>query len=107
MNTNGAMVVPAGALFSTSKFIGRPDIRKRINSQMLTVFFLPLVTAAVHTAFAFPIVQKLLAIFNLRNTALSLMVTGVAIVIFGIFYGVIYKITSNAYYSIVCGNKNE
>ena len=83
------------------------DIRKSINSQMLTVFFLPLVTAAVHTAFAFPIVQKLLAIFNLRNTALSLMVTGVAIVIFGIFYGVIYKITSNAYYSIVCGNKND
>lgn len=83
------------------------DIRKSINSQMLTVFFLPLVTAAVHTAFAFPIVQKLLAIFNLRNTALSLMVTGVAIVIFGIFYGVIYKITSNVYYSIVCGNKND
>lgn len=83
------------------------DIRKSINSQMLTVFFLPLVTAAVHTAFAFPIVQKLLVIFNLRNTALSLMVTGVAIVIFGIFYGVIYKITSNAYYSIVCGNKND
>ena len=83
------------------------DIRKSINSQMLTVFFLPLVTAAVHTAFAFPIVQKLLAIFTLRNTALSLMVTGVAIVIFGIFYGVIYKITSNAYYSIVCGNKND
>ena len=83
------------------------DIRKSINSQMLTVFFLPLVTAAVHTAFAFPIVQKLLAIFNLRNTALSLMVTGVAIVIFDIFYGVIYKITSNAYYSIVCGNKND
>ena len=83
------------------------DIRKSINSQMLTVFFLPLVTAAVHTAFAFPIVQKLLAIFNLCNTALSLMVTGVAIVIFGIFYGVIYKITSNAYYSIVCGNKND
>ena len=83
------------------------DIRKSINSQMLTVFFLPLVTAAIHTAFAFPIVQKLLAIFNLRNTALSLMVTGVAIVIFGIFYGVVYKITSNAYYSIVCGNKND
>ena len=83
------------------------DIRRSINSQMLTVFFLPLVTAAIHTAFAFPIVQKLLAIFNLRNTALSLMVTGVAIVIFGIFYGVIYKITSNAYYAIVSGNKDD
>lgn len=83
------------------------DIRRSINSQMLTVFFLPLVTAAIHTAFAFPIVQKLLAIFNLRNTALSLMVTLVAIVIFGIFYGVVYKITSNAYYAIVSGNKDD
>lgn len=83
------------------------DIRRSINSQMLTVFFLPLVTAAIHTAFAFPIVQKLLAIFNLQNTVLSLMVTLAAIVIFGIFYGVVYKITSNAYYSIVCGNKDD
>ena len=83
------------------------DIRRSINSQMLTVFFLPLVTAAIHTAFAFPIVQKLLAIFNLQNTVLSLMVTLVAIVIFGIFYGVVYKITSNAYYAIVSGNKND
>ena len=83
------------------------DIRRSINSQMLTVFFLPLVTAAIHTAFAFPIVQKLLAIFNLQNTVLSLMVTLAAIVIFGIFYGVVYKITSNAYYAIVSGNKND
>ena len=30
------------------------EIRKSINSQMLTVFFLPLVTAGVHLAFAFP-----------------------------------------------------
>ena len=82
------------------------DIRKSINSQMLTVFLLPLVTAALHTAFAFPIVRKLLTMFNMQNTALSLKVTMTAIVIFGIFYGVVYKITSNAYYNIVSGNKN-
>lgn len=81
------------------------DIRNSINSQMLTVFFLPLATAAIHTAFAFSIVQKLLAIFNLYNTTLSLMVTLVTIVIFGIFYGIVYKITSNAYYTIVSGNR--
>ena len=83
------------------------DIRRSINSQMLTVFFLPLVTAAIHTAFAFPIVQKLLAMLNLQNTVLSLMVTLAAIVIFGIFYGVVYKITSNTYYAIVSGNKDD
>ena len=81
------------------------DIRNSINSQMLTVFFLPLATATIHTIFAFSIVQKLLAIFNLYNTALSLTVTLVTIVIFGIFYGIVYKITSNAYYTIVSGNK--
>ncbi len=81
------------------------DIRRSINSQMLTVFFLPLVTAAVHTAFAFPMVQKLLALFNLRNTGLSVLVTGTAIVVFGVFYGAVYKVTSNAYCSIVSGKQ--
>lgn len=81
------------------------DIRKSVNSQMRTVFFLPLVTAAVHIGFAFPIVQKLLAMFNLRNTALSLVVTGVVLLVFGVFYTVIYRVTSNAYYAIVSGAK--
>ncbi|MBR2037521.1 MAG: ABC transporter permease, partial [Lachnospiraceae bacterium] len=44
------------------------DIRQSINSQMLTVFFLPLITATLHVGFAFPMVQKLLIMFNLRNT---------------------------------------
>lgn len=82
------------------------DIRKSINSQMLTVFFLPLITAALHIAFAFPIVQKLLKMFALDNTVLSLIVTGAAIVIFGIFYAIVYCITSNAYYSIVSGRRS-
>ena len=83
------------------------DIRKSINSQMLTVFFLPLITAALHVGFAFPMVQKLLAMFNLRNTMLSMIVTGSAIVVFGIFYAIVYRITSNAYYSIVSGRREQ
>lgn len=83
------------------------DIRKSINSQMLTVFFLPLITAALHVGFAFPMVQKLLVMFNLRNTMLSILVTGIAIVVFGIFYAIVYRITSNAYYAIVSGRKEN
>lgn len=83
------------------------DIRKSINSQMLTVFFLPLITAAFHVGFAFPMVQKLLVMFNLRNTMLSILVTGIAIVVFGIFYVIVYRITSNAYYTIVSGRKEN
>lgn len=85
----------------------RKDIHKSINSQMLTVFLLPFATAVLHTAFAFPMVQKLLALFNLRNTGLMLVTFGVAVLIFGLFYALVYRITSNAYFSIVSGAKEE
>lgn len=85
----------------------RKDIHKSINSQMLTVFLLPFATAVLHTAFAFPMVQKLLALFNLRNTGLMLVTFGVAVLIFGLFYALVYRITSNAYISIVSGAREE
>ena len=81
------------------------DIRKSINSQMLTVFALPLLPAVLHLSFAFPMVQKLLALFNLRNTALMLTVTGITVLAFGLFYALTYKLTAGAYYNIVTGAK--
>ena len=45
------------------------EIRKSINSQILTVFFLPLILAGVHLAFAFPMLQKLLMLFGLTNVS--------------------------------------
>lgn len=83
----------------------KKDIRTSINSQMLTVFFLPLAAAILHLSFAFPMVQKLLALFNLRNVSLMILIMGISILVFGIFYGVIYRVTSNAYYSIVSGRE--
>ena len=83
------------------------DIRKSINSQMMTVFFLPLMTAVLHLAFAFPMVQKLLSLFNLRNVSLMLIVMAAAVLVFGLFYVIIYKVTSNAYVAIVSGGGNE
>ena len=83
----------------------KKEIRKSINSQILTVFFLPLGAAIMHLCFAFPMVQKLLALFNLRNVSLMIWVMGINVLIFGIFYGVIYKVTSNAYYAIVSGKQ--
>lgn len=95
--------------FSIMRKVGMTtaDIRKSVNSQMLTVFFLPLITAAVHTAFAFPMVQRLLALFNMRNVPLMLAVLGAAVLIFGAFYAAVYKITSNVYFSIVSGTRES
>ncbi|MDD6188205.1 MAG: FtsX-like permease family protein [Clostridiales bacterium] len=83
----------------------KKDIRKSVNSQLLTVFLLPFVTAVVHLGFAFPMVQKLLALFNLRNVTLMIVVMAVTVLVFGVFYALVYKLTSNAYYSIVSGSK--
>ena len=79
----------------------KKDIRKSINSQLLMVFFLPLLGAGMHLAFAFPIIEKLLQLFNLFNRNLFIMTTAGSFVIFAIFYAIVYKLTSNAYYNIV------
>lgn len=79
------------------------DIRRSINSQMLTVFFLPLVTAGIHLAFAFPFISKLLLMFAFNNTVLNIGVTAICFAAFGVLYGVVYKVTSGSYYGIVSG----
>ena len=81
----------------------KQDIRKSINSQMLTVFFMPLVTAGLHLCFAFPMIQQLLRLFNMTNVMLFAQTTLICFVLFGLIYLVIYKVTSNAYFSIVSG----
>ena len=83
------------------------DIRKSINSQMLTVFFLPLVTAGVHLCFAFPIIRLLLRMFNMTNVTLFAQTTLICFALFGLLYLVVYKLTSNAYFSIVSGAKED
>ena len=83
------------------------EIRKSINSQLLTVFFLPLIFAAMHLAFAFPIISKLLLAFNLNNVMLFAATTAISFAVFAVFYLIVYRITSNAYYSIVSGAREE
>lgn len=77
------------------------EIRKSINSQILTVFFLPLLTAGVHVGFAFPMIYKMLFMFNLTNRPLLIGVTAGCYLIFALFYIVVYRITSRSYYRIV------
>ena len=77
------------------------DIKRSINSQMLLVFFLPMLLAVLHIGFAFPVIHKLLMLFALFNLPLLIATTGVSILICALFYTVVYRVTSNAYYSIV------
>lgn len=89
--------------FAIMKKVGMTskDIKRGINSQLLTIFFLPLFGAGLHMAFAFPMVQKLLLLFNLDNISLFVLTTVICFVAFAIIYAIVYKATSNAYYKIV------
>lgn len=83
------------------------EIRRSINSQVLTVFFLPLIMAGVHLGFAFPLIRKLLLLFSLTNFKLLILVTVCCYLIFAFFYVLVYRATSRAYYSIVSTNAGE
>ena len=77
------------------------EIKNSIHSQVLTVFFLPLIVAGIHIAVAFPIITKLLALLNLLNVQLFLTCTVVCYVVFAVMYLLIYLLTARTYYKIV------
>ncbi|MBP3488882.1 MAG: FtsX-like permease family protein [Roseburia sp.] len=80
------------------------EVRRAIRSQVLTVFFLPIVVAVVHIIIAFPMIKYILSAFSLTNTTLfALCVAGTALVFF-IIYLLVFILTSRSYYKIV-GNQ--
>ena len=83
------------------------NIRRSINSQLLTVFSLPLLMAGVHLCFAFPFIHKLLMLFNLDNRGLLIGTTAVSFAVFALLYALVYKLTGNAYYHIVADGQRE
>jgi putative ABC transport system permease protein len=89
--------------FSIMQKVGmtKENIKKSINSQMLTVFLIPILFSCVHLAVVLPIIHKLLMLFGHNNIPLLLVSAGICVLVCGIFYAFIYKLTSNAYYKIV------
>lgn len=83
----------------------RKEIRQSINSQVLTVFFLPLLMAGLHTACAFPMIWRMLQFLGVINLKLMIVVNLGCFLIFGAFYALVYRITSNTYFRIVSSAK--
>lgn len=79
----------------------KQEIRSSIRSQVLTVFFLPLVTAFIHTAFAFPMVNRCLSALNMTNVNGFLLCLVLCCGVFAVFYLLVYLMTSRVYYRIV------
>lgn len=81
--------------------LSRQEVRKTINSQVLTVFFLPLAAALLHIFFAFHMVYELMLAFNLDNVQLFFRCMLCTAAVFALIYGLVYVFTSRVYYHIV------
>ena len=81
--------------------MSKKEVRQSIRSQVLLVFFLPLIMAVIHLAFAFKIITKLLSVLNLTNVSLFFMYTVGTVAIFAVIYAIIYSITAKEYYKIL------
>lgn len=89
--------------YQIMKNVGLPDkmIKKSLRTQILWIFFLPLIVAMTHSAFAFPILYNMLRGLGLNNAKLFAMNFGVVVLAFTVLYFIIYTITSRIYYKIV------
>lgn len=81
--------------------LSKAEVKEAIRSQILTVFFLPLVVAGIHVMAAFPLMSKLLSLLNMTNTTLYVLSTIGCFVAFAILYIIIYSLTAKTYYKIV------
>ena len=76
--------------------MSRREVKQSIRSQVMIVFFLPLVVAVVHIAVAFKVITKLLSLMNLTNVSLF-----ITVIVFAVFYAIVFAITAKEYYRIV------
>ena len=83
----------------------RAEVRSSIRSQVLTVFFLPLGTAAVHVACAFPMIVFILAAFGVQDVKLFALCTLGCFGVFTVLYIAVYLLTARAYNRIVEGRQ--
>ena len=79
------------------------EVRSSIRSQVLLVFFLPLVTAGIHVAAAFPMLCKLLELFNLFDVRLFALCAAGTLLVFCAIYALVYGLTTRTYSRIVGG----
>ena len=77
------------------------EIKSTIKTQIVMVFFLPLIFAIIHIGFAFEVITRLLAVFNFVNVSLFFLCTVGIILAFAIIYFIVYFITARAYLKIV------
>lgn len=81
--------------------MSQKEVKQTIRSQVLIFFFLPLVVAVMHMAFAFKLIVKMFSAIVLSEMQLFVWCTVIAVIILTIIYSIIYFFTARTYYKIV------
>ncbi len=91
------------ARFRILRQVGMTDreVRSTINSQVLIMFFMPLIVAGVHTLFASGLIFKLLLLFGYINQGFLALVALICYLGYAAIYTIAYRLTSRAYYRII------
>lgn len=89
--------------FKTMQQVGlsREETKSAINSQVLTVFMLPIIGAAVNVGFAIPAIQKVLVLLSMYDKLLIVKFGIISLAVTFLGYVAVYKLTTNVYENIV------
>ena len=79
----------------------KAEIRRSVRSQVLLMFYLPLITACIHICFAFPFIMRLLPLVGINDVGLFAVCTLVSVALFAVIYAACYGLTAHTYYRIV------
>lgn len=81
--------------------MSKSEVKAAVRRQVLLVFFVPLIMAGVHVAFAFKMITKLLLVFSMTNVELFALCTMGTFLVFAVIYALVYTVTAREYYKIV------
>jgi putative ABC transport system permease protein len=81
--------------------MSKKEVKQTIRSQVLIFFFLPLVVAVIHMAFAFKMIMKMFGYLIASGEGLFITCTIISVIILAIIYSIVYFLTAKTYYKIV------
>lgn len=81
--------------------MSQKEVKQSIRSQVLIFFFLPLIVACIHMAFAFKMIVKMFSVLVVSQMSLFVWCTVISVIILTIIYSIVYSLTARTYYKIV------
>lgn len=85
--------------------MSKKEIKRNIGKQTRAIFFTPLIISIVHLIGATNLIYNLMNVILVANKEVFIKAEIITVVVYVVFYIVVYKFSSIAYYSVI--NKNN